>query len=295
MITLELEKLLQWALREEMPKGHAVSASAWDTISRHAALGVRVDVSHNGGGDGLGFVPGEPHPDAHLVASAVRSLPAETRLSVSDCRALLGHYADLDPLAVQAVAGSAFNMRALVIRCAILGERMPFDVGMPRITPALRHNRQRWAVAFVRDAEGILREARVNGRGNYPQGAATHVVWHEPSIGEVLEARAEYAIWHRALVLVYRDLAVAKMRDYAALPPTSRAVPWVTGQAPEPKVHKGKPQAAAAPLPLSPSRPRARKPLEPDIVTENRREAALRKVGASNESGANSADKIGIY
>jgi hypothetical protein len=32
-------------MREELPKGRAISASAWDIVSEYAALDVRFDVS----------------------------------------------------------------------------------------------------------------------------------------------------------------------------------------------------------------------------------------------------------
>lgn len=285
MIKMEMEKLLQWALREEMPKGHPVSASAWDTITRFALLGTRVDEGVHGGGDGLGFVPGEPHPDAVLIGDAVRRLPAEIKLTGAQCVALLGHYAPLDPLAIRAIAGSGFNPRALVIRCAILGERMPFDVGTPRAAPAVRRDRRKLAVAFVRDAEGILREASGNGRGNFPPGAATHIVWQEPSIGQVLEARAEYAVWWRALTMVHADLAGQNLRDYAALPPTSRAEPWRDGQAVAPPLHKSPvPPAAQVPLPISPARRRAGQKM-----TARERKRMM----ASQEAEPICADKVG--
>lgn len=294
MIRIEIEKLLQWALREEMPKGHPVSASAWDTITRFALLGTRVDVSVFGGGDGLGFVPGEPHPDAIIVGEAVRRLPASISFTATECEALLDHYAALDPLAIKAIAGSNFSPRALVIRCAVLGERMPYDVGVPCAAPSVRRDRRQLAVAFARDDDGVLCEAKANGRGNYPTGAATHITWHEPSIGQLLEARVEYAVWHRALVLVQRDLGGANMKEYVALPPTSRAAPWITGQVPEPIVHKSSAKAHAGVLPLVPARPRSRPPVEAGIVRANRLDAARRRGEARKKQSAKTADKTGV-
>jgi hypothetical protein len=105
MKQIDIEKLLQWAMREQLPKGRAVSASPWDIITSFATLGTRVDVSR-GSYDGLGFVPGTPHADAEVVAAALRDFPAETRLSEVECFDLLGPYAQLDPLAVRAVSGA---------------------------------------------------------------------------------------------------------------------------------------------------------------------------------------------
>jgi hypothetical protein len=73
-----------------------------------------------------------PHPDAEIIGSAVRSLDKSTRLTEDDCEWLLGSYAVLDRDTIRAVAGAPFSMSALVIRCAVLGEAMPWDIGEPR-------------------------------------------------------------------------------------------------------------------------------------------------------------------
>ncbi|MEX0751741.1 MAG: hypothetical protein WD073_02300, partial [Xanthobacteraceae bacterium] len=134
---VEIEKLLRWAFREELPKGKPVSASAWDSIAQFGALGARVQTSGYGH-DGLGFVPGTPHEDAEKVALAVRQLDRTTRLSELECWGLLGIYADCDPIAIKAVTLAAFTMAPLVIRCAILGSGMEWDVGTPQLRPVTR-------------------------------------------------------------------------------------------------------------------------------------------------------------
>lgn len=298
MHNMEIEKLLQWALREELPKGHPVAASTWETtVERFAFLGTRVDVSCPGSPDGLGFVPGEPHPDAVEVGEAIRRLPRDFKLTRADCRDLLGHFYSLDRLAVRAIEGSAFNMAALVIRCAVLGSRMEYDIGHPTVGPLVQSGRKARAVAYHTDADGRIldQEANLNGHGTYPLGAATPIKWHEPSIGQVLEVRAEYAIWHRALGLLYSDLA-GRLREIKVLPASARPEPWRTGQAPEPIVHEGAPLDDNRPLPLAPTgRPRMLRPLEPDIVTDRRRSRAKEGAEARKARARKNADLARAY
>lgn len=271
MKKIHVEKLLEWAVREELPKGKPVSTSAWDAISNYGALGTRVDRSAPGSHDGLGFVPGVPHPDAETIGAAIHALPPQTRLSEADCIALAGHCADLDPMAIKAVAGLMFNMPALVIRCASLGQAMQWDIGAPH--PMLvRYHTQRWGMTFARLGEaGQLIEVH----GHPKKGLSfngmprCHLLWRvvspagPRSMTELLHARAEYAVWHRALMLLLENLR-AGLHDYAAQEPRVTAAPWFTGQAPDPVVRRA-PGGKLAKLPLKPDRPRALPPLESEI------------------------------
>lgn len=267
MKKIDIEKLLQWALREELPKGRPVSASPWDVITSYAALGMRVDVSH-GGGDGLGFVPGTPHPDAEVVAAALRGLPAESKLTEAECCDLLGPYAALDPLAVRAVTGAKFNMCALVIRCAILGSRMEWDIGMPRAQVVRHANRH--AIVFGVDDAGQLILLQPNKAGIYraTNVPRSHVEYVEPSVGQLLETRAEYAVWHRALVILVTALR-DRLAEYAAHYPAAKRAPWQGGQVLDPIVHQAAPVKMAK-LPLAPARKAAGPPLESGIERKSR-------------------------
>ena len=44
MIEMEIEKLLRWALVDELPKGHAVETSTWDLVVSYSRLGARVEM-----------------------------------------------------------------------------------------------------------------------------------------------------------------------------------------------------------------------------------------------------------
>jgi hypothetical protein len=268
---IDIEKLLQWAFREELPKGHAVEASAWSLIETFGQLGARVDVSARGSSSGgLGFVPGEPHPDALAVAAAVRSMSREHRFSKTDCAGLLGDYAGVGELAIGAMAGVAFNLRALIIRCAALGAPMVWDIGVPRLCRVTRLDNQH-AIVFGLDDAGQLIELRSDKKGRYPIGSAPrcHLEWTEPSIEQLLETRAEYAAWRHALASLALDLA-NRLGDIEATGPLRPADPWLTGDPPASIVLPG---AAAGPMqkrPLAPTREKAVRPHESAIERKAR-------------------------
>jgi hypothetical protein len=114
-------------------------SSPWEIIADYARLGRRIDLAPKYGARGGDVVPGDTHPDAHVIADAIRVLPTVTRLGVAQCKQLLRHYAVLDALAVKAVAKADFSMRSLVIICivcAILGEAMVWKIGLPRARAA---------------------------------------------------------------------------------------------------------------------------------------------------------------
>lgn len=275
---IDIEKLLRWAIMDELPKGRPVSAGLWDSMMQ---LGCRVQTSRVGGGDGLGFVDGEPHPDANAVAQAVRALPADYKIGARRCYELLGVYAACDPLAVRAMESTPFNLPALVMRCAILKERMPWDCGKPQMRPVL-YNSERGGrphpIILGLDDDGLgLVAVKADKHGRWPLDRAPrgHVHYEEPSIGDLLEMRAEYSAWHFSLVTLARELA-GKLAEHDVLPPACAAEPWNTGEADVGAVHVVKSDLSLSKLPLSPRRKAAGPPIEAAIETETRLNRAAR-------------------
>ena len=89
---------------------------------RFGALGMRVDTS--GPTDGFGFVPGEPLPDALIVAGATDAL-GDAPARFTDRAEVLGLFGDLAGIAgdaVDAILAASFDQRALVISKATLGK-----------------------------------------------------------------------------------------------------------------------------------------------------------------------------
>lgn len=265
--TLPIDKLVQWALVDELPKGHAVGISAWDAVISYSRLGARVDVSASG--HGLGFTPGTPHPDAEVIAQALRALPDKAQLRSAECAALIGPYAALDPLAVRAVAAASFNPLALVIRCAALKCAMEWDLGLPHPAP-VRHATGHVIVFGVVDGELTeLRIDRKTRRYHFIDQPRTHLTYGTPSVGALLETRAEYTVWHRALVALAASLADS-MSEHAAAPPLASPQPWRDNK-PASAVHQTPRRGGAErPLPLHYPRPRAARPHESAIERKAR-------------------------
>src|SRR5581483_1955490 len=283
---MTIEKLLQWAIREELPKGKSAAASLWDAITRYAETGgVRVDT---GSPSGIGLVPGTPHPDAEIVAGAIRALNSRAAFDAEGCAALLCDYAFADAEAIAAVAGTPFNPQALIVRCAALGGGMEWDIGQPQPCRVTYPSNSK-PIIFGLTADGGLEELRL-GRNDrwYPleREPRAHLHWSDPSFGQLLEARAEYAVWHGALLQLVELLAAADLREHAALPPASPAAPWLTGAPPEAAVLIGAGTALPGrPLPLQPQRGiKAGPPLESAIEAAMKRGRRRRRPARRSET-----------
>ncbi|WP_316179663.1 MULTISPECIES: hypothetical protein [unclassified Bradyrhizobium] len=97
--------ILQWTIRDELPKRRAVTATPWDVITQYGILGTIVQTG--GYGDGFGFVPGEPRDDALIVAQSVRELAQEARFAdVEEVLSLFGALAGIAGEAPRLILGS---------------------------------------------------------------------------------------------------------------------------------------------------------------------------------------------
>ena len=247
----DIEKLVQWAMREELPKGRAVSTSAWELLTRYGQLGTRVD----GGGwrDDLGYVPGDPHPDAILIADAIRAMNTEARFADRlDVVELFGDIAAIAGDAVDALARATFNPQALVISHAVQSTRPKWEFCTPsprREVVAMRDTMGR-AIDRPRvlgvDVDGDIVDLKPNGKrgraamrdGVYDLAMAPRspLTWCDPAPISIAEARAEYLCWFDALAGLHHALLGALDDFEIVMPTTIRRMPWITGQAPQPRV-----------------------------------------------------------
>jgi hypothetical protein len=253
MQTIDIEKLLIWTLREELAKGRPVSACAWDNISHYCALGVRVDVSHHGG-DALGFTPGEPHEDAVLVAKAVRELPTRQCIAVDGenneknlerVRALLPDAPYLTFLGEYAVMRMTFNLTMLVVSHAVQALRPVYDLGPLIPRPVLSDNNGQPIVVGKRYATS-----------RYSIGAHCPLEIRDPTVKQVMEARATYAVWRIALGQLASKLA-GQLDLFEPIGPAAPEEPWVTGEPPAATIVESLLPVTAVPPPAP--RPRALK------------------------------------
>lgn len=280
---IDIERLLQWALREELPKGSAVAASAWDLITQYGMLGTRVQTSGQGSPDGLGFVDGSPHDDALIVAAAVRALPTEARFEDRDHVAkLFGEFAPIAGDAISALSVAIFNPRAMVISCAALSRRPSWEFEHPAAYPVktVYHDaggavRERVVVhGDVAGAVVELKPMALRGRaamkGLYDIEAMPRcpIAWRDPDLIKIGECRAEYFAWHAALGDLVSQFA-GKLEQYEATPSPAQSMPWLTGQTPDRRVLRDG-RAFSAALPLAPKRKAPGRPIESAIEAKMR-------------------------
>lgn len=300
---IDIEKLLQWALREELPKGKPVTASAWDMIESYGQLGARIQTSGHGH-DGLGFVPGAPHEDALIVADAIAAISDEARFEDADnLRKLFGDLVAIADDAIASLLTAQFNPRALIIGKAIVGTRPPWDFECPTpyqmkatfrdVIGALRDR----PVVYGTDAHGDTvmlmpnrgRAVARDGLYDFSMTPRSPLQW-EPSVLHIGHARAEYFAWHCALVTLANNLAGA-LKEFEPTLPAVRPMPWITGQVVASRVLSDglPPGLMTFKLPLQPKRHAPGKPVESEIEARMRAGAAERRAELAKERKGSSA------
>ncbi|NEW96627.1 hypothetical protein [Rhodopseudomonas sp. BR0G17] len=270
---IEIERLLQWALREELPKGRGVSAEIGAAIRRHKAARpgmIARSLDHQRESDPLGYVPGAPHADAELIAAAIADLPTDATIeSEHDARALFGDLAPIAEACISPLLRSQFNAQAIVTACAAMGRRPRWQFDQPRAYQIFMPTPGRpRALVYGIDADGNRAELIPN-RGRKAQrelydlamSPRSPIEWGDPSPLKIGEARAEYVAWHSALVRLAADLA-DQLTGCDPLPPAAAAMPWITGEHRRRVIVVGPAHSAPVGLPLTPARPPSRPPLE---------------------------------
>lgn len=255
-VSVDIEDLLVWAYRDELPKAQAEGGSfgpaahghAWEGVAEVGVLGEIVD-------NRWGVVPdrgatSDPHPDAVLVGEAVEALGALT-LDVPegwwpfDDMASPQEWGDLGAAAVSSVldyvsvtdadGARRFKMSPawLVRRAAIMRDCPGWEVDEVPVRRLVRTRtgQNAWFVRrTIPDAAGGWIEVEQDGfnhsrRRPYP---GAYQRWElAPSPHEVGIERAEYEVWHAALCLLADDLA-DKLAGRFVLPPRRPSRPWVT-------------------------------------------------------------------
>lgn len=226
MREVEIERLLQWAYRDELPKrGVGDVATSWDGMNLYRELLTVVD-------DDPGFpvIMGPPHADALTIERAVQGLHAEVALDWLSYRELL--FGDVpmlapatDPTAIMrsdhSIAPRVFNEVELVESCARLNRRPQWDVGLLRPRRMIGANGKPVIVGQCKDT---LR---------YTLGSHCPLRYAEPSIEKVAAHRAEYLVWRGALQRLVGTLRGWLLRAHVPLDPIAPALPWLDARASE--------------------------------------------------------------
>lgn len=238
--TLDVEKLLQWAYRDELPKkGMVESSPGWDHISSY---GGRIDE-----GDHARFpvALGGPHPDALVVEQAVQALAKHVLIDWAESiTTLLGELIDYH-VQSQWRCGTPFSPRALVVMHARMGTRPPWESEPPRLVRVIGPN-------------GKPVVNGVTPKGRYLLGAHCPLRL-EPSVDLIVSGRAEYSVWRQSLDAVRESLSGWPMREYAIGGIAAASEPWLDDAEIKPRVLRSTltPQAVPASSPRPP-RPRVR-------------------------------------
>jgi len=232
---VDVELVLQWAFRDELPKrrdereggGEAASVSP---MFRACAFGSRIDNWSRE--PGFPVAMGEAHPDALRVLDAVEGVKPEDLDLRTWAAWSLGNPLGLD---VEAMAeDAARQVVGLVVSNAKAGTR-PYEGdelavkqkrganGQPevygKVKGALEVNGETYEV----ERDAVLPSKGREG-GSYPPGSYCKILY-APGLVRTYSARAEYAAWHAALV-VLADRLADRLESRRVTAPTAPAKPW---------------------------------------------------------------------
>lgn len=217
MKTVDIEAALRWAYRDELPKrGAAASLETWESA---ILLGTRIDRSHREAGFPIAL--GEPHPDAFRIDLGVQALRA-AEIDLGESLSALcpaWHAAFYDPNDWQ-LRPVVIDPRPLLIARAIMGSPPDWQVDEPYFARRIGANGKPMV-------EGIRPD------GSYEAGAICPVDMR-PEPRHVLAARAEYVVWHRALISLADSL---RLETLCVTRPSASPAPWAIAEV-GPIVHK---------------------------------------------------------
>lgn len=216
MREVEIERLVQWAYRDELPKrGIGNIANGWDSAACYFELLSKIDVD-----PGFPVIMGAPHPDALTIERAIQGLTDEVALDWRTHRELL-----MDDLRLLAPRGNplldrVFSEVALVESCARLGRRPQWNIGTPSPQRIMGKNNK---PVMVGQCEGAAR---------YKFGSHCPLQYTAPTVEQLIFRRFEYMVWRGGLERLVGILRGWLLREYMPLMPIAPAVPWLDPPAP---------------------------------------------------------------
>lgn len=215
---VDIEKLLTWAYRDELPKQAVGGLTGWESS---ILLGTVVDDDSRPDYEArLPVSLGPPHPDALTLDYAVRSLPSVRVNWMRDRDRLLGPLAayvgDRDPIA----RGMETSPGPLLQHHAIMRTRPSWDLGAPRLTRIIGPN-------------GKPRVTGVTPKGRYVPGAGCPLRL-DPPAPDIARARWEYRVWYDALVMMASGGWIGQ--DFAPQQPCAPAAPWIASEERNPRI-----------------------------------------------------------
>lgn len=235
---MDIEDVLQWAFRDELPKsdglgGHGGYGLGYSCpLGRMVAIGTSVDNWSREPGHPAAMGPADP--DALVVAGAVNDLAAMADQAIGGDLDLVldfGVIGEVDERA--AVRRALAQLPAIVARFAKLGTRPSWRV-TPSPGPTYAANGRvqvvRWARVLSKTFGGEtfdeqqLVAVSAEKRDTYPMDSYCPVQY-EPSLQSIADERAEYLVWWGALDALALSLA-GHLDGITVMPPLAPQKPW---------------------------------------------------------------------
>jgi hypothetical protein len=277
--SVEIEKLLHWAFRDELPKRQTSAAEGiWDRLQQYGYLGgVDGDPGHGAAQRYAHF--GLPHPDAEKIEKAVAALPDLVIDWAVEAETILGDLIGLvDPRPKPRRDTTIVYNDKHRDKLGRRSEKVRPIPAAPRDVMLVRSFRTATLVAvhatkatqpdliseqprpqLVTPAHGMKSRAMIlggecRGKDLYTTGTYCPVRW-SPSPTSIAIDRGDYLAWWRGLA---RLAGTLKLDAHEALPPAAPEYPWLTPRT-EPAVFL-EDEASREKLPLAPQRDRAMRP-----------------------------------
>ncbi len=206
--SVEIEKLLQWAFRSELPKcesaGPRTAQSAWLSVEGYARLGCRVDVSPV-------LRSAIPHRDALVIADQVAGLRGHLRIDFNQWgQFLLG---DLLPLA-QGIESPQLGVSEVDL--VETHARAGVSPDWCRLPPKA-------GAVIERNGKPRVCGKRY-GKDRYSEGAHCPLLWVD--LTRIARLRAEYTVWRGSLDRLAKSLD-GKLKHFSPSPPAALPAPWM--------------------------------------------------------------------
>jgi hypothetical protein len=231
---IDVEKLLHWAYRDELPKRELDAGSGGGGFNTLAELGTIIDDQPYARPQRYaGF--GKPHPDALLLDWLVNGLEDVTLQWPAGQNVLAGHLVRYVTKEDAFVIGRMRAQPAGLVRAhARMGTRPFWDVWY-RFEPVMMANGRPRVQRL--DRHGKLVDCS-HGQRDYLQGGQCPVrigIGSRPGergrlgapMVEIISARFEYLMWRRGLDELVERAARAGLTDWIPVAPQAPVAPWL--------------------------------------------------------------------
>lgn len=218
---MDIETVLQWAYRQELPKASEMSGAGGSMAPGFSIADLGVSVDNWQHEPGFPAIMGSPHPDALTISKHVQALPPLEVDAVASRRELLPEaWRLIDPddwLRTRVHVDRA----VYVISHAKMGTRPEWRAG--------------WTLHRIIGRNGKPMVDGLDANGAYQRGARCPLEVL-PSPREIVTDRAIYAAWHLALGELAQALA-DRLETIAPEPPECSPKPWMDGPEPPIVIH----------------------------------------------------------